>query len=85
MLAALKPRVTKIYCAQAPHPSAMDPLVLAEQADAIGLPAESIPNTGDAIKLAIQESDPDHVVLVTGSIFIVASARIAWFERSDLE
>jgi len=85
MLAELKPRVTKIYCAQAPHPRAMDPIKLAEQANAIGLPAESIPNTGDAIKLAIQQSDPDHVVLVTGSIFIVASARIAWFERSDLE
>ncbi len=85
MLSLLKHRVTKIYCAKAPHPRAMDPVILAEKASALGLPAESIPNTGDAIKLAIQESNASHVVLVTGSIFIAASARIAWFERTDLE
>ena len=85
MLTVLKHRVTKIYCAQAPHPRAMDPVTLAEKAAALGLPAEPIPNTGDAIKLAIRHSNASHVVLVTGSIFIAASARIAWYERTDLE
>jgi len=85
MLSALQPRVTKIYCAQAPHPRALDPFILAEKTAVLGIPTEVVPNAGDAIKAALQQTGPDDVVLVTGSIFIAASARIAWFERTDLE
>ena len=85
MISALGPRVKKIICAQAPHPRAMDSFSLAQRGKALGLQTESIPNTGDALKAAFNQSNTNDVVLVTGSIFIAACARIAWFERNDLE
>ena len=85
MLAALKPRTERIYCAQAPHPRAMKPEALAEAARFLGKPVSAFSSPASALEMAVREAPPEAVVLVTGSIFIAASARIAWFERAHTE
>jgi dihydrofolate synthase / folylpolyglutamate synthase len=85
MLAALKSPIAKIYCTQAPHPRAMTPAALADAARFLERPVTAIANPGDALEAALNEAQNGDLVLVTGSIFIAASGRIAWFERSNLE
>jgi hypothetical protein len=38
---------------------------------------------GEALLKAIQLAGNENLVVVTGSIFVAASARIAWFENLD--
>lgn len=82
MLAELKYRVRKIYCVRAAHPRAMDAEALAEKSRRLGKPVEAIENVGDALEAALKDASEGAVILVTGSIFVAASGRIAWFERS---
>jgi folylpolyglutamate synthase/dihydropteroate synthase len=44
---------------------------------------EPIPVVRDALCRAIHLADQDQLVLVTGSIFVAASARIAWNEDKE--
>ena len=81
MFKELKPRLKKIYCAQSTHPRALDPAVLAELSNGVGVPVEVIPNVGDALEAAMAEAPKGDVVMVAGSIFVAATGRIAWFER----
>lgn len=85
MLKELGARVEKIYCAQAPHPRAMEPEALAEEARLLGTPVEAYDSPGAALECALEEATQETVVLVTGSIFMAASGRIAWFEREKSE
>jgi dihydrofolate synthase / folylpolyglutamate synthase len=85
MLSALKSPITKIYCTQAPHPRAMEPAALADVARFLDRPVVAVAQPGDALEAALNEAQNGDLVLVTGSIFIAASGRIAWFERSNLE
>ena len=81
MLAALTSPIEKIYCTQAPHPRAMQPDALAEVASILGKPVAAIANPGEALDAALTTAGNGALILVTGSIFIAASGRIAWFER----
>ena len=83
ILSALAGRVEKIYCAKAPHPRAMEADALAAKARSLGKPVDAIPNVGDALETALAEAPQGDLVLVTGSIFVAASGRIAWFERLE--
>ena len=85
MLSALKSPIEKIYCTQAPHPRAMEPDALAQAAGILNRPVVAIPKPGEALEAALNEAKNGDLVLITGSIFIAASGRIAWFERSKLE
>jgi len=81
MLLELKSSVRTIYCARSTHPRALDPAILVEKARVLGVPVQVIDNIGDALETAMQKAGDDAVVLVTGSIFVAATGRIAWFER----
>lgn len=83
IFSALAERVEKIYCAKAPHPRAMDAEALAAKARSLGKPVEAIPDVGDALEAALAEAPQGDLILVTGSIFVAASGRIAWFERIE--
>ncbi|MEA2007799.1 MAG: folylpolyglutamate synthase/dihydrofolate synthase family protein [Chloroflexota bacterium] len=85
MFANILPYAKKIICAQAAHPRAMNAEELMEAARPFGIPAEAIPNVGDALWKAIQIAGDEALVLVTGSIFVAASARIAWQEKFSEE
>jgi dihydrofolate synthase/folylpolyglutamate synthase len=86
MYQAILPRTSYLICTQADHPRAMDPSKLAEEAGNFSGIKEVIPVVGDALCRAVQLADENTLVLVTGSIFVAASARIAWFEgRGDFD
>ena len=85
MFANILPYTKKIICAQAAHPRAMNAEKLLEAARPFGIPAEAIPNVGDALWKAMQIAGDEALVLVTGSIFVAASARIAWQEKFSEE
>jgi dihydrofolate synthase/folylpolyglutamate synthase len=80
MYQAVLPRTTYLICTQADHPRAMDPHKLAEEAGSFSGGKEVIPVVRDALFRADKLADENSLVLVTGSIFVAASARIAWIE-----
>jgi dihydrofolate synthase/folylpolyglutamate synthase len=85
MLELLAARVKHIICTQSTHPRAMEADALKELALVYDRPVESIDSAGDALERALEIAGKDSVVLVTGSIFVGATARIAWKERLQYE
>jgi len=81
MYQAILPRASHLICSQADHPRAMDPEDLRDRAADFDCSRESIPNVGEALFKAIQLAGSEKLIVVTGSIFVAASARIAWFDR----
>ncbi len=84
ILEAIGERIDKIYCAASDHPRAMEARGLAAKARFLGKPVEVIPNVGNALEAALAEAPDETLILVTGSIFVAATGRIAWFERLKL-
>lgn len=81
MLAEILPRTTTLIATQADHPRAMDATDLASRAEGCGCQVEAIPQVSRALDRALELSGNGSLVLVTGSIFVAASARIAWLEE----
>ena len=81
MFDSVLPRTQTLICTQANHPRAMDPDLMAKEAADYECETKVVPGVGDALEQALQDAGDDHLVLVTGSIFVAASARIAWKER----
>jgi dihydrofolate synthase / folylpolyglutamate synthase len=73
MLAMLPPNATYYFC-KADIPRGLDPSVLHEKATAHGLAGRSYPSVQDALKAAQETAGPKDLVLVTGSVFVVAEA-----------
>jgi dihydrofolate synthase/folylpolyglutamate synthase len=66
---------TTYYYSQPSVPRALPVEQLAEAATELGMAGEAFPQVGDAIAKARSQADPQHdLVLVTGSIFLVADA-----------
>jgi dihydrofolate synthase/folylpolyglutamate synthase len=61
------------------HPRACPPERLIAMASKTGVKTKIVANVTGALQFAIQNLNPDQVILVTGSIFVVAEARHAWF------
>jgi len=81
MYSAILPHTKYLICTQATHPRAMDAGELLEAAAPFGVPGEAIPNVAEALWKALDIAGEDALVLVTGSIFAAACARIAWQEK----
>ena len=81
MFAELMPRVRRVIATKSFHPRAMEPERLVELAHRYGRPAKIIADVADALEDAQQLARGEALVLVTGSIFVVAGARQAWFGR----
>ena len=82
MLKEILPRTKYLITTKADHPRAMDPDELAGKADGYECTIEVIPKVGDALKKGLSLAGEKDLLVVTGSIFVAASARIAWFEDS---
>ena len=52
---------------------------IAQEAEKHGIPYEAIPDVKDAVKYAIETSNPSDMVLVIGSVFLVGEAREIWY------
>ncbi|MEE9599911.1 MAG: hypothetical protein V3V66_05560, partial [Anaerolineales bacterium] len=66
---------------KADHPRAMDAAALEKRASIFPCSSEAVACVQDALSRAILLAEDEKIVLVTGSIFVAASARIAWFEE----
>lgn len=84
MLLELSPRISRLILTQSDHPRAEDPAQLAQIADSFGWEYESVSPVAEAMQFAVRTSPAEHVVLATGSLFVVGSALAAWDpERSE--
>jgi dihydrofolate synthase / folylpolyglutamate synthase len=76
MVHALLPTgVTTVVACTAPSPRAMPALAIAEAARAMGLNADVVASTADALALAQSRLAADGRLVVTGSLYVVAEAR----------
>jgi dihydrofolate synthase/folylpolyglutamate synthase len=85
MLDELLPRVWQVMLVKSYHPRAADPEKLALLVQQAGKPVRIIPDVPEALHEALRMSESPEaengpaLVLVTGSIFVAAGARIAWY------
>ena len=79
MFAELLPRVRELIAVKSFHPRSIDPQELLTLAQPYGLPVQIIPEVTDGFLEAQRLAGSDGLVLVTGSIFVAAAVRIAWF------
>jgi dihydrofolate synthase/folylpolyglutamate synthase len=83
MLDELLPRIAQVILVKSYHPRAADPEKLVERVQKYGKPVQIIPEVTEALDEALKRGANGGLVLVTGSIFVAAGARIAWFRRQD--
>ena len=81
MLTELLPRVYQVIVVKSFHPRAADPEVLMNMVHQFGKKVTIIEDVADALDEAINQAGREAVVLVAGSIFVAAGARIAWMKN----
>ncbi len=82
MFDELMPRVQQVVAVKSFHPRAMDPQILVDLAQQRGKTAHIVLDVADGFEEARRLAGREALVLVTGSIFVVAGARIAWMKPS---
>ena len=82
MLDALMPRVERMVAVKSFHPRSIETETLNRYAEKYGKPVSVVPDVAEAVFEALRMVDANGMVLVTGSIFVAAGARIAWLNRS---
>ncbi len=78
MFAELMGRVQQVVIVKSFHPRAMLPEKLLALAQWYNCPARIVLDVADGFKEALRLAGDQALLLVTGSIFVVAGARIAW-------
>lgn len=84
MLSELMPLVKELIAVKSFHPRAIDPDILVGMAEAFGQPVHCIEHIPEAMEKALQLAGKDAMVLVTGSIFVVAEARKYWEKKANI-
>ncbi|MFQ5577927.1 MAG: bifunctional folylpolyglutamate synthase/dihydrofolate synthase, partial [Anaerolineae bacterium] len=84
MLKVLLPHARQVVATQANHPRATPPNVLVATAQALGYPVSAAPTVERAIEQALAQVQERDLICVTGSLFCVADARLAWAKRAGL-
>ncbi len=84
MLTELMPIVKELITVKSFHPRAIEPDMLVAMARDYGHTIELVENIPHAVDKALELADKDCVVLVTGSIFVVAEARKYWEKKADI-
>jgi len=77
MFNLLRPRLKAVYATVPPVDEAVDPARIVTVAAASGCAASRYATPRQALAAALQNRDPGEVVLVAGSLFLVAAAREA--------
>jgi dihydrofolate synthase/folylpolyglutamate synthase len=84
MLDELMPKVTDLITVKSFHPRAIDPDKLVEMAKNYNRSVHCVEHIPEAIKKALQTVGQGQLVLITGSIFVVAEARKFWEQKSNI-
>ncbi len=81
MFAELLPRAREVIFTQAEHPRAAEPGHLQRLARPWQKPSQKVTAVPQALDEALRRAAGEAVVLVTGSLFVAAGARMAWLQR----
>jgi len=84
MFIELMPLVKELIAVKSFHPRAIDPDQLVEMAEAFEHPVHCAEHIPEAMEKALQLVGKDRLVLVTGSIFVVAEARKYWEKKTNI-
>jgi dihydrofolate synthase/folylpolyglutamate synthase len=84
MFIELMPLVKELIAVKSFHPRAIEPEKLVEMAQTFGHPVDCVEHIPEALEKALQLVGKDGVVLVTGSIFVVAEARKYWEKKTNI-
>jgi dihydrofolate synthase/folylpolyglutamate synthase len=78
MFKELLPSVEQAIFTKSFHPRAISPVQLEQKVKSANILTQVIENVADAVQQALAMASEQQVILVTGSIFVVAEARHAW-------
>ena len=78
MFRELLPSVEQAIFTKSYHPRAISPHLLEQKVKSANILTQVIENIADAVQQALAMVKEQQVILVTGSIFVVAEARHAW-------
>ncbi|MFQ5594482.1 MAG: bifunctional folylpolyglutamate synthase/dihydrofolate synthase [Anaerolineae bacterium] len=81
MLEILLPATHKLVVTRADHPRAAQPAVLQEMARQYGRHADVSQTVAEAVMSSVENAAEDDLILVAGSLFVAAEARMAWFQH----
>jgi dihydrofolate synthase/folylpolyglutamate synthase len=81
MFTELLPRVRQVIATQSIHPRAMSPAQLVVLARPFGVSVSDVSTVEEALDGALNAAGEDALLLVTGSIFVVAGVREAWMKK----
>jgi dihydrofolate synthase / folylpolyglutamate synthase len=84
MFTELMPVVKELIAVKSFHPRAIDPDKLVDMAHKFGHPVACIENIPQAMEKSLQLAGDEDLVLVTGSIFVVAEARKYWEKSAKI-
>jgi len=84
MFLELMPVVSGIIVVKSFHPRAIEPAKLVEFAKPFNRPVHIVDHIPEALEKGLQLSGDNEVVLVTGSIFVVAEARKYWEKKTNI-
>jgi dihydrofolate synthase/folylpolyglutamate synthase len=84
MLSELMPVVKELITVKSFHPRAIDPDKLVQIASPYARPVHCVEHIPDAVEMALKLTSNGGLVLVTGSIFVVAEARKYWETKAEI-
>jgi dihydrofolate synthase/folylpolyglutamate synthase len=67
--------VEVVYCCRADTPRALDPSAIARAARSLGMEANVVDDVGGALDAANADADPEDLIVVAGSFYVVGAAR----------
>jgi dihydrofolate synthase/folylpolyglutamate synthase len=85
MMDELTARVDQLVLAKSIHPRSADPGQVAERYGVARTDTKIIEDVASALWSALDEAEPDDLVCVTGSFFVVAEARAAWLDAQGFD
>jgi dihydrofolate synthase / folylpolyglutamate synthase len=85
LLEALLSPAQRAIATRSRHPRAAKPAWIQSQAAALGFPMEVSPNVPEALGRALAYAGPQDLVCCTGSVFVAAESRMAWFARHGMD
>jgi dihydrofolate synthase/folylpolyglutamate synthase len=84
LLDALLPAAARIIAAQSSHPRAVSAAWIQARAAELGFHIEATESVAEALELALAEAGPQDLICCTGSLFVAADARAAWFAHQGM-
>jgi len=80
----LCPMASRVTCTKSRHPRACDPQRLAEQLGPLCREVIVIPDAVDAYTYVLNTADPDDLIVITGSLFLVGELRPQLLQHNRL-